>query len=263
LNLREYIKQLQAVEQYSFAVDDFLSVTGRPPTSAKFELARLTAKGELFNLRKGFYLIVPPRYSAVGKVPVQLYAEQLFKWLDKPYYIGLYSAARFHGAGHQQVQQDFIVSERPKMPDIQKAVLQLRFFTATTWSSANVEVRQSEAGVFRISDPALTSIDLIHHQSKLGGMGRVYTVLEELVAEMTSIQIENLLGWYPFMASLQRLGYLLEEMQADQSLLDPLRDRFQREMFFPVLLSPSKNEKAGSVDNFWKVMANVPLESDL
>jgi hypothetical protein len=35
-------------------------------------------------------------------LPVYLFADDLMKSLKKNYYLGLYSAAAIHGAGHQQ-----------------------------------------------------------------------------------------------------------------------------------------------------------------
>jgi len=37
---------------------------------------------EVANLRKGFYLIITPRYSSAQKLPIQLYSEKLFNYLS-------------------------------------------------------------------------------------------------------------------------------------------------------------------------------------
>jgi predicted transcriptional regulator of viral defense system len=262
-SLSDYIHQLLSKEQYSFSLESYRAYSSRTDTAIKFELARHVSKGEIFNLRKGFYLIMPPRYVTLGKLPIQLYVEQLFKSLEKPYYLGLYTASRFHGSAHQQVQQDFIITRPPKPSDIQKKNFSLRFFTVNSWEDSNIEFKQSDAGIFRISDPSLTAVDLIHFQSKLGGMGRIYSVIEELADQMTPVKLTSLLSWYPHKASLQRLGFLLEEVGADKALIEPLQEHLQHALYFPILLSPMGMQRAGATDNFWKVDINVPLESDL
>ena len=73
-------------------------------------ILRLAEKGEVLSLRKGFYLIIPPRFSSVKKLPVQLYCDKLFRYLGRNYYIALFSAAKFHGASHQQVHRDYIIT---------------------------------------------------------------------------------------------------------------------------------------------------------
>ncbi|MEO1055199.1 MAG: type IV toxin-antitoxin system AbiEi family antitoxin [Bacteroidota bacterium] len=226
-------------------------------------MTRLIEKQEIINLRKGFYLIIPPRYSKLGKVPIQLYINKLFKSLGREYYLGFYSAAKFHGASHQQPQQDYVMIAKPKLGDIKKENLSIRFFTSSIWSNENIQEKKSDAGFFKISSPALTAVDLIHHQSKLGGMNRMLAVLEELSEEISKEDIEKLLTWYPYKSSLQRLGFILEELDVEPSIIDPIGEHLAKAKFFPVLLSPKHNEKAGSVDNRWKVDVNINMESDL
>ena len=132
-------------------------------TSIKSELSRLIVKKEIVNLRKGFYLIITPRYSSAQKLPIQLYCEKLFKYLDRNYYVALFSAAKFHGASHQQVHRDYIITEKPKFNDISKGAIDIRFFTTSNWLDKNIQIKKSDAGQYKVSSPALTIADLIHY----------------------------------------------------------------------------------------------------
>ena len=131
---------------------------------------------------------------------------------DAPYYIGLYSAAKFHGASHQQIQREYIVTKKPTLIDITKKNNDIRFFTTSKWPNKNIVKKKSDAGIFKISSPALTTIDLIHYQNKLGGINRMLAIIEELSEELTKKDIEELLTWYPHKSTLQRFGFLLEEL---------------------------------------------------
>lgn len=263
MTVANYIKQCLSVEEYSFSLNELQSVIHKSEASIKSELSRLIEKKVIVNLRKGFYLIIPPRYSRQGQVPIQLYIEKLFKHLNRNYYLGFYSAAKFHGASHQQTQRDYLMTEKPKLNDINKNTFDIRFFTTSKWSNKNILDRKSDAGIFKISSPALTAVDLIHHQSKLGGMNRMLAILEELAEEITQNDIAELLTWYPNKSTLQRFGFLLEEVNADQELRNQIKKYLKKSNFFPVLLSPKTGQKPGAVDNFWKVAINIKLESDL
>lgn len=263
MNAKKFIKHLLSIESYSFSLEEIVKNTDGEGTSLKFELARLIEKREIVNFRKGFYLIILPRYSKQGKIPIQLYAEKLFKSLNRNYYLGFYTAAKFHGASHQQSQQEYVMTEKPKMGDIQKKELKIRFFTTSKWSNINIQERKSDAGIFKISSPALTSVDLIHHQSKLGGINRMLAVFEELSEEINKDDIQNLLTWYPNKSTLQRLGFILEEMQVSEILTQPILEHLKTNKYFPVLLSPKTNQKAGAVNNKWKVDVNINMDSDL
>ncbi len=263
MQLSEFIKERLSLEEYSFSTNELYASSQKDKKGLKTDLSYLTKKGDILPLRKGFYLIIPPRYSKQAKLPIQLYSEKLFKSLDRPYYIGLYSAAKFHGASHQQIQRDYIITPKPTLLDISKDTIDLRFFTTAHWPDKNVLIKKSDAGTFKISDPILTAVDLIHYQNKLGGLNRMLPVIEELIEEMSPSDLKELLTWYSNKSTLQRLGYLLEELQAENSLVEILLEYFKTVKHYPVLLSPKSKQKPGAVDNRWKVDVNITLESDI
>jgi len=258
-----YIKQLLSYEEYSFSLNELIENINKTEIAIKRELSRLISKKEIVNLRKGFYLIITPRYSSAQKLPVQLYSEKLFKYLGRNYYIALFSAAKFHGASHQQIQRDYIITENPKYNDISKNIIDIRFFTTSKLTGKNIQLKKSDAGIYKISSPALTIIDLIHHQTKLGGINRILSVIEELSEELKESDLIELLNWYPYKSTLQRFGFLLEELKINEEFQELIFKQLKEIRFFPVLLSPKSNTKPGAVNNRWKVDVNVKLEDDL
>lgn len=263
MTVAKYIKQRLSFEEYSFSLNELHREMNKKEPALQSELSRLIEKKEIVNLRKGFYLIIPPRYSKQGLIPIQLYIDKLFNYLNRNYYLGLYSAAKFHGASHQQSQRDYLMTEKPKLYDIVKHAFNIRFFTTAKWPKKNILDKKSDAGIFKISSPALTAVDLIHYQTKLGGLNRMLAILEELAEVITQNDITELLTWYSNKSTLQRFGFLLEELEADQSLSEQIMEHLQKLKFFPVLLSPKSNQKPGAVNNRWKVDVNIKLESDL
>lgn len=263
MGVLEYTVDLLSLDQYAFTWKELKAKVPKTDAGLKNELARLVKKKEILSLRAGFYLILPPRYRSYGKLPVELYIERLFKYLERPYYLAFYTAAAFHGASHQQTQQDYLLTQVPNMQDVKKGPVHLRVFAASTWPGKNIVQKKSDAGYFKISSPALTAVDLIHYQTKIGGINRVYTALEELAEAISSTDVIDLLTWYPHMTTIQRLGYLLEQVNESHEAIPPVKQYLQSHRHFPVLLSPKKNENAGSVGNAWKVDVNVEVESDL
>lgn len=263
MTVSEYIKQLQGYEEYAFSWEELRAYSNSPESTLRKELTRLVVKQDITPLRQGFYLIIPPRYQKVGKIPVAFYADKLFRFLKRPYYVALYSAASSYGASHQQIQQDYIMTSHPTPRDINRQNTIIRFFGLSGWPEKNIVQRKSDAGLYKISSPALTAIDLIHHQTKIGGMNRAITILEELTEEITETDIRELLTWYPHTSSLQRFGYLLEELNAPETHTSLVHQFLSKQNFYPVLLSPNSQQKAGGTGNRWKVDVNLELESDL
>jgi predicted transcriptional regulator of viral defense system len=258
----DYVNECLSYEQYAFSWDELKLEVPKSDIALKHELVRLSRKKEVLTLRQGFYLILPPRYKSFGKLPLELYSEKLFKFLGKPYYIAFFSAAAFHGASHQQIQQSYLMTKIPNLRDIKKGNIYLNISATSKWPKKNIQQRKSDAGIFNISSPALTAIDLIHYQSKMGGLNRILAVLEELAESMSTEDIQDLLQWYPHTSSIQRLGFLLEFLE-ENTLTRPLKDHLKNRNYFPVLLSPKKDSKPGGANNIWKIDANIKIESDL
>lgn len=263
LTVSDYIKQLLSYEEYSFSLEEVIENSSKHATAVRRELNRLIEKKEIVNLRKGFYLIIPPRYSNAEKLPVQLYANKLFKYLNRNYYVALYSAAKIHGANHQQTQRDYLITETPKLNTIKKKNFDIQFHTTGKWPKNNIETKKSDAGIYKISSPALTFVDLVHHHTKIGGLNRMLAALEELTEELKEQDIDSLISWYDNKSSLQRSGFLLEELIGKNSFADMMFDKLKQQPFYPILLSHKKSEKPGSVDNRWKIDVNLKMETDL
>ena len=263
MTVAEYIQHLLTIEEYAFSREELMAHCKKGKVALTRELSRLEAKHQVINLRKGFYVIIPPRYAKQERLPVQLYIHKLFQYLNRPYYLAFYSAAKFHGAGHQQIQQDYVVTVNPPLRNIQKKGMDIRFFTTANWPVHNISVKKSDAGYFNISSPALTVADLIHYQGKLGGLNRQLPILEELAEEITQADLNNLLTWYPHKSTLQRMGYLLEMMRVAEDLVNPIKQYLEKTSIYPVLLKPKKDQNPGAVDNPWKVDVNLELEKDL
>lgn len=263
MNIAEYINELLSLEEYSFSWDELVQKSTRTKYSLTNELSRLVDKKKVINLRQGFYLIIPPRYSKLKTLPISLYIDKLFNYLKKDYYLGLYTAAKFHGASHQQIQKDYVIASMPSNHNIKKKGIVIDFFNITNCPQKNIIKKKSDAGYFNISSPALTLVDLINHHPKIGGINRMLAIIEELAEELKMDDISDLLTWFPYKSTIQRTGYLLEELHMDSELIDPFYNYLKDKKYFPILLSPKKGQKAGKVRNIWKIDVNLELESDL
>jgi predicted transcriptional regulator of viral defense system len=263
MTIAAYINELLSREEYSFSWEELMQNSTRTKDSLRNELSRLVDKKQVINLRQGFYLIIPPKYSKLGTLPISLYIDKLFKYLSKDYYVGLYSAAKFYGASHQQTQKDYVIASMPSNHNIKKEGVAIDFFNITNWPKKNIIKKKSDAGYFNISSPALTLVDLVHHHLKIGGLNRMMAIIEELTEELKLDDINDLLSWYPYKSTIQRTGYLLQQIEVESQLIDPFHNYLKSKKYFPVLLSPKKGPKAGRVDNIWKVDVNLELESDL
>jgi predicted transcriptional regulator of viral defense system len=89
------------------------------------------------------------------------------------------------------------------------------------------------------------------------------SVLEELAEELEESDVVELLSWYQYKSTLQRLGYLLQKVQAPENSIARVSTHLESGEFSPVLLIPGSPQKLATVNNKWKVNINIELKSDL
>lgn len=161
------------------------------------------------------------------------------------------------------MQRDYVIIESPKLNSIKKNNFDIQFFTTNKWPKHNIEIKKSDAGTYKISSPALTFVDMVHHHTKIGGLNRMLASLEELTEEINDKDVISLSSWYDKKSTLQRAGFLLEELIGKNSFADIIYEKLNQQPYYPVLLSPKQKQKPGSAKNRWKIDVNLKLENDL
>lgn len=230
----------------------------------KRALSRLSSKGKILSLYKGYYLIIPPQYTTKGILPPQLYLDAFMKYLERPYYVALLNAAAYHGASHQQPQEYFVVTDFPVLRPIQKRSLKINYISIKEIPNSLIEKRKTEAGYLNISNAALTACDLIQFEKRIGGISRAATVLNELIEVINPADFSPTLLKHVHVTTMQRLGYLLEHVCFNQELADSLFGAMQREKlgFFRIPLKAANETKGFASDHRWKVIVNTEIETD-
>jgi len=130
----------------------------------KLALNRLSKKDKIVSIHKGYYLIIPPQYSSKGILPLALYIDGLMRFLQRPYYVGLLSAAAYHGAAHQQPQEFFVVTSLPALRATERKGIKVNYISKNSINEALIESRKTESGYLKISSPALTATDLVQFE---------------------------------------------------------------------------------------------------
>ena len=262
MTVSSYIREREIRGQVTFSLNEVREATGLGAKTVVTELQRQVAHGRIAIPYRGIYVIVPPQYALKGVVPPSYYINDLMKAVGKPYYICLLSAAAFHGAGHQRALQTQVmtVSPRIKPSGMNK---QLDWNYRQQIPSELLLSRNTEMGVVLYSNPELTAVDLVQFAGHIGGFQRAATVLSELVAEVDMARIEQVFP-YTTMATLQRLGYILEFILAEQEKADELYARINASSprWKTILLSNAASANQETSANRWYVNKNIEIEID-
>ena len=240
------------------------SFSNQSDIAFKRSLNRLSAKGNILSIYKGYYLIITPQHASRGILPPSMYLDGLMKFLERPYYVGLLNAASFHGAAHQQPQEFFVFTTLPVIRPTQKKGIKINYISKKEIKTELLEDRKTESGYLKISSPELTATDLIQFEKRVGGLNRATTVLNELIEVIKPETIDDAFLKETPITCLQRLGFILEKVLNKRIMADRLYEgcKQQQLKFLRVPLKASSTIKGFPSDEKWKIIVNTEIEID-
>lgn len=265
IRLHSWIELLQSQGRNAFSTDQLeKSLPDYTAIGIKRALSRLSQKGKIVSIFKGYYLIIPPQYASKGILPPTIFLDSFMNFLERPYYLALLNAAAYHGASHQQPQEFFVVTNYPVLRPTLKRGLKLNYISKKEIPEKLLEIKKTESGYLKISNPVLTATDLIQFEKRMGGINRVATVLNELAEVIKPDDFNDFLIANTPVTALQRLGYILDKVIENKLLADTLFQNLERvgAKLFRIPLKASAPIKGFSSDERWKVIINTEIEID-
>lgn len=261
--LDKFISERQAEGKLSFSLQEVQKKFDTHSFDAiKLSLNRYSKKAKILSVYKGFYVIIPPRYSHQKILPPELFIDALMKYLERPYYVGLLSAAAHHGASHQQAQEYYVFVNKPPIRSTNVKGLKINYIVKSILPSVSLEKKKTDAGYLNISSPELTAFDLVEFQNRIGGLNRASTVLYELSESMNPDRLEKVLNGKVPLSILQRLGYLLDVVLDKKKLSEVIKKFLSDKRIFRVPLKAGIKKKGFSVHPVWKIIENFKIETD-
>ena len=114
-----------------------------------------------------------------GCLPAEKFIPDLMTHLCGPHYVGLLTAAKYHGAGHQapMVFQVIVPTSRR---GLECGEVRVEFIARRDMSATLIVERNTHTGVLRIATPEATAIELVGYPEQCGYLNNVATVLAEL-----------------------------------------------------------------------------------
>jgi predicted transcriptional regulator of viral defense system len=219
-------------------------------------------KGRLVVPRRGFYVIVPMEYSLVGAPPASWFVADLMAYLQRPYYVGLLSAAALYGAAHQQPMVFQVVTDAP-LRCVEVGRAHIRFVQKSGLERTPTMERKTSTGFMKVSTPEATALDIVRYYRGAGHLDHVATVLAELGEELDAERLVAAAQDSAVEVSVvQRLGYLLELVD-HQTLVQPLAAWLAARNPAHVMLLPGAKSAGFTRNGRWRVIANADVEPDV
>lgn len=245
--------------RYVFTSQEAAAALGVSADAAKLALARLRRKGEIASPARGFYVIVPPDYRALGCLPADQFIPALMARTGAPYYAALLTAAQYHGAAHHRPQEFQVMLGKPRRP-IECGKVRVVFHMRTRIADVPTQEINTPRGTVRVSTPAATAFDLIGFEAQIGGLDAVSTILVELAEKLDPETLAALAPTVP-LPWAQRLGYLLEQIGEAPSA-EPLKAYVRAHAREAVALQASSEIAGYPRSRDWKLIVNADVEAE-
>ena len=254
---------LMAQGRHFIGSDEAARLLGVDPSRLSVSLQRAREAGKMVSITKGAWVPVPPEFRAAGAPPPLHFIDPLMRHLGHPYYVGLLSAARLHGAAHHAPMSTQIVTPA-LLRDRGIGVHRLSFIRRERAADrATVDIGVA-TGLVRVSTPEVTLVDLVDAPGLGGGLDNVATIAGELALEglIDPDRLEAACGDSP-VTVIQRLGHLVETAaRAVGTHLD--LDRVRRRVDgAPLALLDHRSPRGGRIDERWRLVVNRGLDPDL
>ena len=256
---RNVIADLAARGRYHFTSSELRSVLGVSEAAARQALSRLATKGEIASPARGFYVIVPPEYRRLGCLPADQFIPALMEHRSARYYVGLLSAAQYHGAAHHRPQEFQVVLQRNR-PAIVCGMVRVAFVARRDLDAVSVENVNNPRGTILVSTVEATAVDLVGYMHRAGGVDRVAGVLLELGDDIDPKRLVEASQSASILWA-QRLGYLLEHVGAgDRATL--LKEHVREHARNFTRLLPGTEAEGARRSKDWRLLVNARIETE-
>lgn len=260
MKLTDYILSLSQEGQHYFTLAQVS--TKQSPTSLQVNLHRLQEKAQIACPYRGFYLIVPPVYQAHGSLPAEQFIDDLMRYLDLPYHVGLLSAAQYHGAAHQKVQQFQVVTSRYLRPII-VGNIHIVFTANHLIEKTPTHTINTATGYLKLATAEATAIELLQYPKRSGNINNITMVLSELVEAIAIEKLANCISdMSPEIVTLQRLGYLFDFIESHEYADVVMKVLSSHSLRTRPLVS-GLSTKGAVRDRKWKLYINHNIEIDI
>ena len=259
IKLSEYLERQLKMGAITFTKRDAIKSLGCTEIAFMRAAQRLKKKGLLIRPVAGFYVIVEIEFRDAGGPPPIYFIQKLMIHLKLPYYVGLLSAAKYHGATHQAVFETQALAPKP-LPIIKYGKHRLRFITNKFTERIPKEPLKTPHGDILISTPEATLVDLVRYYKKAAGLSHVATVILEMKEKLNGKKLPVVAEVYKDTPLMQRVGFLLEKFDSKMAALPLYSWLKQRDHHF-IKLEPS--QKLGDDQNSrWSININTTIEPD-
>ena len=267
MTMQKYIDKLQQSGTLYFSIDDLLSVFEASRQNLYNRLNRFVKRGAIFSPLKGFYVIIPQEHRSLGSLPAEELVVITMRHLGIPYYAGLLTAARYHGATHQGLFAFHVVTSKRMPKEWVVGQERIRFIYKKDICAVETTRKTVDTGELLVSTPEETAKDVMIYYRQCGGLNHQATVLSELTEAIDTDKLVSLAERSGGLFWVQRMGYILEKIdtfyEKDRDRVVGALEKFlENKKLRYIPLSPEITTKNKPRNKKWHIIVTATVEAD-
>lgn len=252
------IEVLEGEGRRTFTIGDAMKRLNGGRKNTLAILGSLKHAKRVVSLTNGLYALWHPSERRWGIHPLPL-LNDLMKYRNCPYYVGLLSAADHYGAAHHKPQVlQVIIPKQIKFRKARELGISLHVFNQFPLEGLTSVKTQGEKTIF--SSPERTALDLFYFEFACGGFKNICLVVRGLIPKINPENLEKAIRQYPYSSSIQKLGYMLEHFHSEH-LLNILANWAAHKKLPNIALS-ARLPKRGKVHPLWHIIENALVEEE-
>ncbi|GAG96940.1 unnamed protein product, partial [marine sediment metagenome] len=251
-----------------FTIQDVVDEYGVSRGLVRVSVRNLIKSGDLISPVRGLYVIVPPENQPYGSIPAKELVPLIAHHIKADYYVSLLSAGLFYGATHQKPAKFQVISDKRIKRKLIFGDVEINFIYKKSLSDLPTKNFTVNTGYLKVASPELVLLDLLSYPDHAGGLNHIATVLSELIDNLDANKLINLSKETKTEYQLQRIGYLLEniEFMDDQiatNFIEALAEYVQKNKKNYIPLASEISVAGYPRSKKWKIVINTDIESDL
>lgn len=250
----ELLFTLEKEGRTAFSLDDAMKILNCSNEVLRKTLHRLTLKGRVQRIKRGYYILVPARAGYQTS-----WAEHVFSFIDRvleEYYVGYWTALNYWQMTEQIPRTIFVATRKRRRDFAYDNVVPIHFVAVSPHKFFGWTAERIGSVEFRISDREKTIVDSLDQLQYAGGVSEVVKGLR------TSLDWEKMATYAERLRNSsvrKRLGYLIEilELRISEKVLEQLRLSIGSGYSW---LDPTAPKKVFKTDSKWGLKVNVQAE---
>lgn len=252
------LEGLESEGRRTFTVEEAMKRLGSGRGNTLAILGGLRRSKRIVSLTSGFYALWHPSERRWGIHPLPV-IDAMMKYRKCPYYVGLLSAADYYGTAHHKPQVlQVIINKQLKFRKAKKLAISFHVFNQFPSEGLSPAKAQGEMIIF--SSPERTALDLFCFEAACGGFKNVCLVIRDLIPKLKVDNLKKVIDSYPYLSSIQKLGYMLEYFKADKQL--NLLSKWADNSKLPNTALSARLPKKGKRHPFWHIVENAKIEEE-